>query len=66
MNPDDPLQENIRRSTAHHALKQIRGIVDKENADDAFKARALGWLMRYGWLGLLAVALLLARYLGVI
>lgn len=66
MNEDDRLQQNIRRSTAHHALKQIRGIVDEENANDAFKARALGWLLRYGWLVLLVIALLLARYWGVI
>jgi hypothetical protein len=66
MNEDDRLQQNIQRSTAHHALKQIRGIVDEENADDAFKARALGWLLRYGWLVILILALLFARYLGVI
>ncbi|MBA3022386.1 MAG: hypothetical protein KKG03_04985 [Gammaproteobacteria bacterium] len=66
MNEDDRLQQNIQRSTAHHALKQVRGIVDKENADDAFKARALGWLLRYGWLVILILALLFARYLGVI
>lgn len=66
MNESDPLQENIRRTTGHHALQQIRGIVDKENADDAFKARALHWLLRYGWLLLLLVALLFASYLGVV
>ncbi|MDD5471154.1 MAG: hypothetical protein PHP05_04485 [Sideroxydans sp.] len=65
MNTDDPLQQNIRRSVAHHALKQIRGIVEHENADDAFKARALSRLLRYGWLLLLVMALLFARYLGV-
>lgn len=66
MNDDERLQQNIQRSTARHALKQIRGIVDKENADDAFKSRALGWLLRYGWLVLLAVAYLFASLLGVI
>jgi fatty acid desaturase len=65
MNEDDPMQENIRRTTGHHALQQIRGMVDKENADDAFKARTLRWLLRYGWLLLLAVAWLFASYLGV-
>jgi len=63
---DDPLQQNIRRTTAQHALKQIRSIVDAEHADDAFKARALRWLLRYGWLLLLLIAALLARLLGVI
>ncbi|MDD2699603.1 MAG: hypothetical protein PHH36_00060 [Sideroxydans sp.] len=66
MNENDPIQQNIQRSVAHHALKQIRGIVDEENADDAFKVRVLGWLLRYGWLLLLAVALIFARILGVI
>ncbi len=66
MSTDDPLQQNIRRTTGLHALKQIRAIVDEENADDAFKARALHWLVRYGWLLLLLFAVLLARFLGVI
>ena len=66
MNPDDRLQQNIRHSTALHALRQIRALVDAENADDAFKARALRWLFRYGWLLLLVVALLFARILGVL
>jgi len=66
MSGEDPLQHNIQRSVAHHALKQIRDIVDEENASDAFKTRALGWLLRYGWLVLLAAALVLARILGVI
>ncbi|MDO8313226.1 MAG: hypothetical protein Q7T25_14935 [Sideroxyarcus sp.] len=66
MSTDDPLQQNIRRTTGLHALKQIRAIVDEENADDAFKARALRWLARYGWLLLLLIAALLARFLGVI
>ena len=66
MSADDPLQQNIRRTTAQQALKQIRTIVDAENADDAFKTRALRWLLRYGWLLLLLIAALLARLLGVI
>ncbi len=66
MSTDDPLQQNIRRTTAVHALKKIRHIVDEENADDAFKARALRWSVRYGWLVLLLVAALLARLLGVV
>ncbi len=66
MNPDDRLQHNIRHSTALHALKQIRTRVDAENADDAFKTRALRGVLRYGWLVLLAMALLFARILGVL
>jgi hypothetical protein len=62
---DDLLQKNIRRTTAQHALKQIRTLVDAERAEDAFKARALRWLIRYGWLVILAAALVSARMIGV-
>ncbi|MDD5056981.1 MAG: hypothetical protein PHQ60_03840 [Sideroxydans sp.] len=66
MTTDDPLQQNIRRTTAMHALKQVRVLVDEANEDDAFKARALRWIMRYGWLVLLLFIALLARVFGVI
>ncbi len=66
MTTNDPLQQNIRRAAAVHALKKIRKIVDEENADEAFKARALGLLARFGWVILLLLALVLARLLGVI
>ncbi len=66
MTTDDPLQQNIRRTTALHALKQVRVLVDEANAEDAFKARALRWMLRYGWLVLLLVGALLARALGII
>ncbi len=66
MTTDDPLQKNIRSTAGIHALKQIRAIVDEDNANEAFKARALRWLVRYGWLVLLLVAALSAYFLGVI
>ncbi len=66
MNTDDPLQQNISRTTAIHALKQVRSLVDEANADDAFKARALSWMVRYVWLLLLLIVVLLARLLGVL
>jgi len=44
----------------------VRAIVDEDNANEAFKAHALRWLLRYGWLVLLLIAALLARLLGVI
>ncbi len=62
----DPLQKNIRKTTGIHALRQIRAIVDEDNANEALKARALRWLLRYGWLVLLLVGLLLAYLFGVI
>ncbi len=65
MNADDPLQKNIRRTTAQHALRKIRAIVDEENARDATSARALRWALRYGWVALLIVAVVLGRLMGV-
>ncbi|MFA6120500.1 MAG: hypothetical protein WCT35_01820 [Sideroxydans sp.] len=63
---DDRLQQNIDRSTAIHALKKVRVLVDEANEEDASKARALRWMMRYGWLLLLLIAALVARLIGVI
>jgi hypothetical protein len=66
MNNDDPLHQNIRSTTAHHALKQVRVLVDKANAEDESKAQALHWMMRYGWVVLLLIAALVACFIGVI
>ncbi len=65
MSTEDPLQQNIRRTTGKHALKQIHAIVEEENENEAAKARALRWLMRYGWIVLLVGAALLAHLMGV-
>jgi hypothetical protein len=65
MNAEDPLQQNIRRTTGLHALKKIRAIVDEENENDAAAARTLRWLLRYGWIVLLLAAAVLARLMGV-
>lgn len=65
MNHDDPMQKNIRRTTGLHALRKIGALVDESNRDDAAKAQALRWLLRYGWIVLLVVAVVLARLMGV-
>ncbi len=65
MNSNDPLQQNIRRTTGVHALRQIRAIVDEENKNDAATARALRWMLRYGWIVLLLIVAVLARLMGV-
>jgi cation transport ATPase len=65
MNAEDPLQQNIRRTTGQHALKKIRTIVDEENEQDAAVTRTLRWLSRYGWIMLLVTIALLARLTGV-
>ncbi len=67
MNNDDPLQKNIRHTAGIHALKQIRAIVDEDNANEAFKARALRrMLVVLSGVLLAGVLALLARLLGVI
>ncbi len=65
MNAEDPMQENIRRTAGLQALKKIRAIVDEENEHDAAVARTLRWLLRYGWIVLLVVAVVLVRLMGV-
>jgi hypothetical protein len=65
MNAKDPLQQNIKRTAGLHALRKIRAIVDEENKNDAATAHAMRWLLRYGWIVLLAIVALLARLMGV-
>jgi hypothetical protein len=66
MSTNDPLQQNIRRTTALHALKHIRTIVNEANAEEVSKARVLRWMFRYGLLFLLLIATIFAHILGVI
>ena len=65
MTDDEKLQLNIRRTTGRQALKQIHAIVEQENKNDADTARALNWLLRYGWLALLFLAAIVAHLIGV-
>ena len=59
------MQQNIRRTAGLHALKKLRALVEADLADETYKARALRWLRRYGWLVLPLLALLAAYLLGV-
>jgi hypothetical protein len=65
MTAQDPLHQNIRRTTGLHALRKIRAIVDEDSAQEAGRRRALRWLLRYGWIVLLLAVALLARLMGV-
>lgn len=65
MNNEEPLQQNIRRTTGLHALKKIGAIVDEESSNDAASASTLRWLLRYGWIVILVMVALLARLTGV-
>jgi hypothetical protein len=65
MSEDEKLQQNINRTASKHALKQIHAILEKENKNDAESARALRWLLRYGWVILVLFATILAYLAGV-
>jgi hypothetical protein len=65
MSDDEKLQQNIERTTSKHALKQIHVILEQENKNDAERARALRWLLSYGWIILVLLAVILVYLAGV-
>lgn len=65
MSDDEKMQQNISRTTGLHALKQIQAIVEQENNNDAYSARALRLGLRFGWLILILFAAILAHLMGV-
>lgn len=65
MNPEDQLQQNIRRAAGQQALRQIGRIVEEDINNEAAKARYVGWLLRYGWIVLLLIAAVIGRLTGV-
>lgn len=65
MNDDERMQQNIRRTAGVQVLKKIGAIVEEENRDEAARAQALRWLLRYGLVALLLVAAVLGYLMGV-
>ncbi len=65
MSEDEKLQQNINRTTSKHALNQIHAMLEQENKINAEKARALRWLLRYGWVILLLFFAILFYLAGV-
>lgn len=67
--PDQPEQrriaQNIQRTVGKRALREIRGIVDQELRVDAAKERFLRAFLKYGWMIMLLVSMVLAYLLGV-
>lgn len=57
---DDAVEKNIRRTVGLGALRKIGKIVAEEQRLEAEKKRVVRWFARYGWVILLAAALLLA------
>ena len=62
----DEIAKNVRRTAGINALRKIGLIVAEDQRAEEEKAAALHWFPRYGWLVLLAGALLLAYLLGII
>lgn len=67
---NDPEQDivahKVRRAVGLQALRRIGAIVEQEQRAEAQRKKALRWLVRYGWLILLAMALGMARIIGLI
>lgn len=67
---NDPEQEiieqKIRHAVGSNALRKIGAIVASEQQTDTEKANMLRWFIRYGWVVLLGVALLVAYAMGLI
>ena len=63
------IERNVRRMVGQNALKEIRGIVDEERRLEASNARFLRAFIKYGWiimvLVMVLVSLALAQVLGV-
>lgn len=67
--PDLPeqkrIEQNVQREVGKRALKEIRGIVNEELRVDAEKERFLRAFVKYGWVIMLLISLILAYLLGV-
>lgn len=66
-NPEDELiEKKVRRVAGINALRKIGEIVAQEQQADEEKARVLRWFVRYGWIALAGIALLLSYVYGLI
>jgi len=59
------IEQNVQRAVGKRALQEIRGIVDEELRVDAAKERFLRAFVKYGWMIMLLVSIVLAHLLGV-
>ncbi|TAJ82658.1 MAG: hypothetical protein EPO42_01115 [Gallionellaceae bacterium] len=66
LQPDDALQENIRRTASAHALRQIHAIVEEERKTEERVGRVLHAFLLYGWVVLLLLGGIVAHFMGVI
>jgi len=61
----DHIEQNMQRAVGKRALREIRGIVDDELRVDAEKEQFLREFVKYGWMIMLLVSIVLAYLLGV-
>lgn len=59
------IKQNIRRTAAKRALKENRGFGDDELRGDAANERFVRAFLKYGWMIMLLVSIVLAYLLGV-
>ena len=62
----DIVEHKVRRAVGLNALRKIGEIVAEERQADADTAIMLRWFVRYGWIVLIASALLFAYFYGLI
>ncbi len=59
------IEQNVKRAVGKRALQEIRGIVNDEQRREAANARFLRAFIKYGWVVMLLVSLVLLKLLGV-
>lgn len=62
----DIVKQKVRRAVGISALRKIGAIVAEEQQTETEKANVLRWFVCYGWIMLLAAALLVAYLMGLI
>ncbi len=62
---NEVVQHKIRKAAAANALHKIADIVSEENQLDETKDRYSAWILRYGIVSLLSLAVVAAYFRGV-
>jgi hypothetical protein len=62
---DEVVDHKVQQAVARNALHKIADIVAEEQRIDLAKQKYGSWMLRYGMVLMVLLAVLLARYLGV-
>jgi hypothetical protein len=62
---DEVVDHKVQQAVARNALQKIADIVAEEQRIDLAKQKYGSWMLRYGMVLMVLLAVLLARYLGV-